>query len=228
MSNLQTHIENYLKYCEEQKRLDNKTLKAYKIDLTQFNQSALPDNPSAITSSILENFICELHKKYKPKTVKRKIASIKALFHYFEYRDIIDINPFSKVQIRFREPTTLPKTIPLSIIESFLSTIYMQRAAAKTLYQRRNALRDAAVIELLFATGIRISELCLLRLNDVRLDDGTILIFGKGSKERILQIGNDDVISILTEYKLDFVSEIGTCGYFFVNQAGHPINPFEE
>lgn len=224
MSNLQTHIENYLKYCEEQKRLDYKTLKAYKIDLIQFNQRIITENPTEITSEMLECFIGELHRKYKPKTVKRKIASIKALFHYFEYRDIININPFNKVQIRFREPTTLPKTIPLNIVESFLSTIYSLKDSAKTLYQRRNALRDAAVIELLFATGIRISELCSLRLNDIHLDDGTILIFGKGSKERILQIGNDDVISILTEYKLDFASEIETCGYFFVNQIGHPLS----
>lgn len=224
MNDLQTHIEVYLKYCEEQKRLDSKTLKAYRIDLSQFNQSIIVKTPSDINSFMIEKFIAALHKKYKPKTVKRKIASIKALFHYFEYRDIITINPFNKIQLRFREPTTLPKTIPLDIIESFLSIIYQQKSSAKTLYQRRNALRDVAVIELLFATGIRISELCSLRANDINLNNGTILIFGKGSKERILQIGNTSVLDVLIEYKADFTEEIESCGYFFANQSGHSLS----
>ena len=64
MSNLQTNIENYLKYCEEQKRLDYKTLKAYKIDLSQFCQSISTNNLTDITSSMLENYISELHQKY--------------------------------------------------------------------------------------------------------------------------------------------------------------------
>lgn len=74
----------------------------------------------------------------------------------------------------------------------------------KTNYQRRNALRDAAIAELLFSTGIRISELCSLGMNDVNLYDRTILIYGKGSKERRIQIGNDDVINILNKYEKNF------------------------
>lgn len=224
MSNLKTHIENYLEYCKEQKRLDEKTLKAYKIDLTQFQQEISQENPEDITSLLLESYICQLHSNYKPKTVKRKIASIKALFHYFEYKDIIEKNPFSKIQIRFREQTTLPKTIPLNIIESILTTIYTQKKIAKTSYQRRNALRDAAVIELLFATGMRISELCSLKTNNVNLHDGVILIFGKGSKERILQIGNESVITVLTEYRINFEKEIESSGHFFASQTGRALS----
>lgn len=95
----------------------------------------------------------------------------------------------------------MPKTIPLNTVEILLSTIYKQCSDAKTDYQKKYALRDAAVIELLFATGIQISELCSLKMNDINLYDGTILIYGKGFKERKLQIGNDDVIHILAKYK---------------------------
>lgn len=101
MNNLQTLIENYLGYCTQQKRLDAKTLKAYKIDLRQFSAFITPINASDITCYMLEEYIAQLHQKYKPKTVKRKIASLKALFHYFEYKDIVDINPFNKIQIKF-------------------------------------------------------------------------------------------------------------------------------
>jgi integrase/recombinase XerD len=224
MNNLQTRIEEYLKYCEIQKRLDAKTLKAYKIDLSQFIKEINTENFIDITPSMLENFIANLHRKYKPKTVKRKIASIKALFHYFEYRDLIEKNPFNKLQIKFREAITLPKIIPLNYIEAILSTIYDYKGSAKTKFQQKNALRDVAVIELLFATGMRISELCSLGINDINLDNGTILIFGKGSKERMLQIGNVEVINILKEYHADFLHECENCGNFFANQSGNPLS----
>ena len=224
MNHLQTHIENYLYYCQTQKRLDTKTLKAYRIDLKQFITSTQLTNISEITPDIIEAFIAQLHQQYRPKTVKRKIASLKALFHYFEYKELIDVNPFNKIHVKFREPVILPKTIPLSTLELFLSTIYKQRSTAKTSYQKRNALRDIAVIEVLFATGMRISELCSLSISDVDLYDRTILIFGKGSKERRIQIGNDDVLFVLKEYKKEFYKEMQLSKHFFVNQSGRKLS----
>lgn len=224
MHNLQIQTEQYLEFCLYQKRLDSKTLKAYRIDLKQFAETIFVSDIQQITHLVLENYIAHLHQTYKPKTVKRKIASIKAFFHYLEYREILPTNPFSKLQIHFREPVILPKTIPLHTVEMLLSTVYRQRLNASTDFQRRNALRDAAVIELLFATGIRISELCSLKASDVNLFDKTILIYGKGSKERILQIGNDSVMRILQEYKENFQVEIKHSNYFFVNQKGFQLS----
>lgn len=224
MNNLQSHISIYLKYCDTQKRLDEKTIKAYQIDLKQFTEAMQSSNVTKITSEVLENHIATLHRQYKPKTVKRKIASLKAFFHYLEYKEIIEYNPFNKIQIRFREPVILPKTIPLHTVETFLCTIYNQRRLATTTYQKRNALRDAAIIELLFATGMRISELCTLKRNDVNLFDGIILIYGKGDKERRIQIGNNDVLHILKEYEIDFQNEIKNCNYFFANQSSKPLS----
>ena len=224
MNNLQALIENYLKYCSTQKRLDEKTLKAYRIDLRQFLEQTSAFDIADITPEVLEAYIGELHKKYKPKTVKRKIASLKALFHYLEYKEIILQNPFNKIQVRFREPVILPKTIPLHTVEILLTTIYRQRSNAKTDYQKRNALRDAAVAELLFATGMRISELCTLKNADVNLYDGTILIHGKGDKERRIQIGNDAVLHVLKEYRKDFDTEIQNCNHFFANQSGKALS----
>lgn len=220
MNTSQPIITLYLEYCKTQKCLDSKTLKAYKIDLNQFYNSIAICDINNISTEILENYIGELHRKYKPKTVKRKIASIKAFFHYLEYKDLIEKNPFNKLHVRFREPVILPKTIPLNIVEKLLSTIYNQKNSAKTNYQKRNSLRDVAVIELLFATGMRISELCTLRTNDVNLYNGNILIYGKGSKERMIQIGNISVINILVEYKNEFCREIENCNHFFANQSG--------
>ncbi len=248
MNDIQEHIKNYLTYCRSQKRLDEKTLKAYRIDLRQFiswlQNYEQPEQKKApcpavrepaggtlshmpeitdITPAVLEDYLAHLHQTYKPKSVKRKIASLKALFHYLEYKEIIERNPFVKLQIKFREPIILPKTIPLYTVEQFLAVIYKQRREAQTAYQKKTALRDAAVIELLFSTGMRISELCTLGISDVNLYDGTVLIYGKGAKERRIQIGNNDVINILETYRDEFLPEMQECGHFFVNLSGSPL-----
>lgn len=223
MSNFQLFIKNYLEYCSTQKRLNEKTIKAYKIDLEQFYKQTHLTTATEINQEILESYTTNLHATYKPKTVKRKIASLKAFLHYLEYREIIDRNPFNKIQIRFREAVTLPKTIPLYTIEKLLSTMHTHCCNAKTSYQRRNALRDTAVIELLFATGMRISELCTLKCEDVNLYDGIILIHGKGNKERRIQIGNEEVLQILNKYNNNYKTEIKHGNHFFVNQSGNTI-----
>lgn len=225
MNNLQELTKNYLDYCEFQKCLNKKTLKAYCIDLKQFCQRLSDTSVTDINTTLLENHIIYLHQTYQPKTTKRKIASLKAFFHYLEYRDIIDKNPFNKINIKFREPITLPKTIPLRTIEVFLSTIYKQRTKANTEHKKKNAIRDAAIIELLFATGMRISELCSLHTKDINLQDGIILIHGKGSKERRLQIGNKDVLQILNEYiDIYHTKSQKNSSHFFLNHIGNPVS----
>lgn len=220
----QSHLSNYLAYCTAQKKLDSKTIKSYMIDLYQFLCFIEDTELEDLSIPILESYISSLHAHCKPKTVKRKIASTKAFFHYLEYKEILEKNPFDKLHIRFREPILLPKTIPLHSIESILATIYHEHQTARTPYQRRNALRDVAVIEFLFATGIRISELCNLTPNEVNLYEGSILIYGKGSKERRIHIGNEDVLDILKEYEKEYHKEIVSCNHFFASQSGKPLS----
>lgn len=213
----------YIEYCEFRKRLDAKTIKAYRIDLKQYSHFS-SDLPVCLSKNTLDQFITNLHKQYKPKTVKRKIASLKAFFHYLEYKELIKENPFTKLDIRFRESKLLPKTIPFHYIQKFLSTLYAQKEKAVSKYQLHCCIRDIAVIELLFATGMRISELCLLKPTDLDLENNTILIYGKGAKERILQLGNKEVISALISYQESFQDDITACGYFFVNRLQHKLS----
>ena len=224
MINSHQLMENYIEHCEANKRLDKKTLKAYRIDLKQFSEHLPVTVISDITPELIENYIAMLNKKYQPKTVKRKIASIKAFFHFLEYKDILNVNPFNKLQIHFREPVKLPRTIPLHTIEIFLSTIYSYQKNAKTLYQRRNALRDAAVIELLFSSGIRISELCALQPQHINLYDGTILIHGKGNKERIIPLGEYSMYYLnLYMEKRPLLEKNNQCEKLFLNNHGKGI-----
>lgn len=217
MENLETLIAKYLRDCETIKTLDKKTIKAYRIDLTQFCTFMLK-YPDFTSKTAINEYISTLHKKYQPKTVKRKIATIKAFFHYLLCEEIIFSNPFDKINAKFREPQTLPRTIPDAIIETFISTMYKQKSLANTDCKRNSILRDIAVIELLFATGVRISELCNLTLQQVDLVSYKIIIYGKGSKERMIQIGNDDVKKILLEYYSVFKDDIISTNWFFINR----------
>ncbi len=223
MENLHAIIPTYLEYVQNYKRLDEKTLKAYRIDLKQFNVYISNCTELSITK-IIEDYISGLHKQYKPKTVKRKIASLKAFFRYMEYKDITEINPFNKIQIRFREPVILPKTIPLHLIEALLSALYKQKTQTKTFHEYNCIVRDIAVIELLFATGMRISELCTLKPESVDLIDQKILILGKGRKERQLQISNPDVLTAINSYYSIFKDKIKKTGYYFINRLGHRLS----
>lgn len=150
--NLQMTISEYLDFCQYQKRLDSKTIKAYRIDLQQFLKANSNLDILSITTGILEDYL------------------------------------------------------------------------ETTAFRRKNTLRDIAVIELLFSTGMRISELCSLQDTNVDLISRNILIYGKGSKERHIQIGNDDVCQILYKYREVFYYEIQNGGYFFVNQSGRPLS----
>ena len=172
----------------------------------------------------MSGMVTEMHDIYKPKTVKRKIASIKAWYHYLEFQDLIPVNPFNKIRIHFRTPQTLPKTSPLHTIQTLLSTMYREHRGAATPFRQKKILRDIAIVEVLFSTGIRISELCSLRISDVDLYDGTILIFGKGAKERLIQIGSRDVLQLLIQYKQTFYREIEQTGRFFVNPDASPLS----
>lgn len=223
MNTLRNYISEYIEYCEYRKRLDSKTLKAYKIDLKQF-EIFCTDLSDCFAKNVVDDFITNLHKQYKPKTVKRKIASLKAFFHHMEYKELLNENPFTKLDIRFREAKLLPKTIPFHSIQTFLSTLYAQKKLAESEYQLRCCIRDIAVIELLFATGMRISELCSLKPSDIDFESNSILIYGKGAKERIIQLGNQEVISALVLYQETFKKDIEICGYFFVNRLQHKLS----
>ena len=216
--NLQQEIENYLECCQYQKKLSQKSIKAYAIDLKQFVSFIGYKNEQCLTKVEILSYISELHKTYSPKTVKRKLASLRAFFNYLEFEEIIEINPLRRIKTKFQEPKVLPKVISLEIIEQLLSAVHKEYNHAKTEYKKFVALRDVAVIEALFATGMRVSELCSLRVEDINLANGCIHIMGKGSKERLIQIGNNEVLAILGEYYKTNAIRIRQGGFFFVNR----------
>lgn len=214
--NLQEKVKPYLEYCTYRKELDTKTIKAYRIDLTQFFsyvQSAEPEKET------IEQYITDLHKKYKQKTIKRKIASIKAFYIYLEEEELVEQNPFRKIKVKFKETIILPRIIPREEIEQLLNYIYASISSLSGI-QYKHTLRDASVIEVFFATGARVYEISNIRAENINLNSGLIRIMGKGRKERYIQISNTAVLDILRKYYEENEPEIKKSGYFFINNRG--------
>ena len=215
--NLQDKVKPYLEYCTYRKELDAKTVKAYRIDLTQFFSYVQSTEPEKET---IEQYITELHKKYKQKTIKRKIASIKAFYSYLEEEELVEQNPFRKIKVKFKETIILPRIIPREEIEQLLNCIYASLSSLSGI-QYKHSLRDAAVIEVFFATGARVYEISNIRAENINLNSGLIRIMGKGGKERYIQISNTAVLDILRKYYAENEPEIKKSGYFFINNRGN-------
>lgn len=216
--NYNEQVKKYLEYCEFRKELDWNTLKAYRIDLKQFFEFTQEDMPE---KNKIEDYITELHKKYKQKTIKRKIASIKAYYNYLEECEIIEDSPFRKIKVKFKETIILPKIIPREEIESLLNYMYSceHRNDKEKMY--KYWLRDISVIETLFATGARVYEVSNIKLDCINLNTGLIKIMGKGGKERYIQIASAEILNILKKYYKHNSEAIKKSGFFFVNSRGN-------
>ena len=208
--------EQYLVFCKYRKELDDKTLKAYRIDLRQYFEWVKSEEPGKLE---IEEYITKLHISFKQKTVKRKLASIKAFYNYLEEEELIEENPFRKIKVKFKEAVVLPRIIPREEIELLLNYMYNHKPNSK----RKTVggwKRDVTIIEMFFATGARVYEISNIRAECVDLKSGLICFKGKGNKERYVQIGNQEVLKWMREYYLENQEEIEICGFFFVNNRG--------
>lgn len=223
MNKLRHWISRYLSDCKYQKGLDGKTLKAYRIDLDYFS-AFIEASGQGLTRESITAYISILRRRYKPRTVKRRVASVKAFCGYLEYEGLAKENPFARLRLKLKTPLLLPRTIPLADIEGILAAAYRTQKLMANPAREKAVLRDIAVLELLFATGARVSELCALRTGDVRLEEGEIKIYGKGAKERFVQIANPDVLASLRRYRRAYEGAAPKPDAFFINERNNPLS----
>jgi len=226
---LASAIKNFNFHCEFEKNLSQKTMQAYRVDLRQFEQykDYANSNIAEFDKYKLKDYVQDLYSQnLKAKTIKRKLAVLKALFTYLEFDEIIVISPFRKMKIQIKEPKQLPKTMELKEIQKILKYLYKLRVsfADKSIYSYGALVRDIVIIELLFSTGIRVSELCSIKCSNINLQTGVIKIKGKGDKERIVQICDSEAKKLLKEYWSLFSEEIELTQNLLVNRLGNPIS----
>ena len=201
-SNADRVLETYLVHCRCEKRLDEKTVKAYRCDLGQF--LAWTASRQLVWSEVMKGdvsaYIAHLNGSFAPASAKRKVASVRAFYAYCEDEGLVAMTPFYGLKVSIREPKRLPRTIPLAD----LSRMFEQGAdvARDSVYERFRHARDRAIIEVLIATGVRVSELCGLDDQDFDPVAKTLLIFGKGAKERIIQVESGCTLDALERYRV--------------------------
>ncbi|MDY0133075.1 MAG: tyrosine-type recombinase/integrase [Desulforegulaceae bacterium] len=173
-------VLKFLSFLETEKNSSAHTITGYHRDLKDFyfyiknNFSQL--NPEDIEKDQVRNYLYFLHsKKYKPSSIRRKIASLASFYNYLLKIDLVKKNPCTGISLP-KLPQTIPSFIGIDDMFYFLDSI-----SVKTWLDARNK----AVFELMYSTGIRVSELVGLNVDDI-FDSGFIKVFGKGRKERII------------------------------------------
>ena len=168
-------IGEYLEYLELEKGLSQNTLDAYRCDLEGFSDSAEIDNIQEVDRLIINSYVRSLReKKYAPTSIIRKVASLRGFFKWAYSVGILEKNPASTLE-QPKVPQRLPKVVTIKEIEEML-------------HNNLTPLQHV-IMELLYSAGLRVSELVNLKINDIDLSSKYIRCFGKGSKERIIPIG---------------------------------------
>ena len=218
MEQLNKIIKTYLDACAYEKELSPHTVKAYRIDLAQF--SRFTDGAWA-DKDALGAYIKHLNANFSPRSVKRKLASVRAFYHDLELNGVLEDNPFNKLRIKIHAPQQLPRTIPEQVIRELLRCAYDAYAP-----ERRKVLRDIFVLELLFSSGARVSELCALSIDTFFVDESgmRLLIRGKGRKERIIQLTTPELIRLGQRYCAAYAEDIRRTGMILINDRGAPLS----
>lgn len=217
---MEKELKDYYSFLKFEKGLAKNTLDSYKHDLkiyVTFMNSIGISKFSDIKSSDLEAFVLELSELYySSATIARYIASIRGL-HSFLFStnkvsaDITELIEAPQVDRK------LPEVLSYEMIEEILSQIDVTTPLG---------IRDRAMIELLYACGLRVSELINLRFSDIFFDDEIITIFGKGSKERVIPIGTEAIKWLDTYEKKArtfLLKDVKEEGIVFLNQRGKKI-----
>lgn len=181
------YISSFCDYLLHQKRSSPHTVVAYKKDLEQFSQFLSGQfaltNITEVNSQIIRSWIVSLlEDEISTTTINRKISTLKTFFKYLQKNEIIDKNPLLKIIT----PKT-KKSLPVFVNEKEIYNLFENITFRNNLEEIQNKL----ILELLYSTGIRLSELIEIKINSIDLNNLTIKVLGKRNKERIIPISNN-------------------------------------
>lgn len=216
-------LNSFITEIKNTKNLDNKTLKAYFSDLTNFIEFINNQESKIINSENIINYIDSLKKikNLKDSSIKRKIISLKIFTQYLFDNNFLTTNPFQKLKFKYKHEHKLPKILTIEEVERLLNCITSSFSLLSSNFKIYEGTRDLAIIDLLISTGIRIGEICLIKLADINIKNKTLLIHGKGKKERLLFLSCEDTIKNLKKW-LDIRSNHQN-NHLFLNRYGNPL-----
>lgn len=223
MKDLDLIISEYLALSQSTKNLSPKTIIAYQSDLTDFN--CYIRNKGLNEEHVLD-YIQELsqNRKLKDSTITRKIIVLKIFFEYLHSKNYIEDNFFKTHIFKYKKEKRLPKTLAIQETAKLLTYVSKQRVAANSAFEIWKTARNLALIDILISTGIRIAEAASISMDDVIMSEHTILIHGKGRKQRLIYISCPQTWTNLTQWlKIRNANTLNT-DKIFVNRYGNPIS----
>ncbi|MGB9665328.1 MAG: site-specific tyrosine recombinase XerD [Ignavibacteria bacterium] len=214
-------LKEFLTYLKLMRNYSQNTIESYKRDiqrLIDFLESKGIDDFNDVDKTILSSFFSTLNTLgLSTKSIARNYSSIKSFFRYLSTNEFIENNP----AIKFKGPKISvhpPEILSLAEIEKILD-----QPNTKTLL----GIRDKAMLEFAYATGVRVSELLNLKKNDLFLNEEVVRIFGKGSKERLVPIGSHAIYWLnqyLTKVRPALAKKIISAEFVFLNSRGKKLS----
>ena len=207
------YIEEFIDYLRFEKKYSENTISSYKRDLNKTNTYIKKDF-AKLNKKDIQNYIQKISKSENASSVSRCISTLKSFYKFLELNKYTNKNPLTTIT----NPKTvkkLPKILSEEEIEKLLDI------NLKTDFDYRNK----AMLELMYSSGLRVSELINLNVNDIDLSNASVRIFGKGSKERIIPL-NDYAIDALNNYILNHRRSLfkhGESNYLFLNNHGNKM-----
>lgn len=205
-----------------EKGLASNTISAYMRDIQAFlidvESTADHNSPIEFSPTAIINHLASLQfRGIAQRSLARKLSSIRSFCAFLKDEDYRSNDPSESISIQFKA-RRLPKVIPLGWVDQLLNASDISQ---------REGLRDRAIIEVLYATGLRVSELAALTLGDVNLDHGFLRSIGKGNKERLVPIGKSAIRAIMRYMQNSrplFLKHGKTSPYIFLNRTGTKLS----
>lgn len=215
-------IQEFSSYLEHEKRSSAHTLKNYVVDLTQFQDFLTASRRSSslqisdIDHAIIREYLATLFGKKNPTSIARKLSSLRSFFGFCLKKGHIKTNPAKEVPAP-KVPKRVPKFLTVDEVFALLDLPETTGVLGR---------RDKAILELLYASGLRVSELVGLNAEDINLGEGTVKVLGKGRKERIVPVGKKacEAVNRYLELRPALVSDGNEHKAVFVNRHGDRLS----
>ncbi|MEN7550115.1 tyrosine-type recombinase/integrase [Rapidithrix thailandica] len=211
-------LASYLNFLKYERRASQHTLQSYQNDLQQFEKFCLEQNPEFALERAeyyhIRAWVIQLmEKQYNPRSVNRKIASLNAFYKFLLQKKIIEKSPTQKLlSLKYH------KNLPVFIKKNETEQLFDPSNFKKDLYGQR----DLVVMELLYGTGIRLSELTSLKISAIDFNQKTLKVLGKNNKERLIPI-HKNLLNLLKNY-VDLINGT-TEGYLITTKNGKKAYP---
>lgn len=212
---MKQHIKKFLKFLSNEKNYSYHTINNYKIDLNHFLKFNKNKNTFIITKNDIRNYLKYLDSlNYKTSSISRMLSSLRSFYNYLLKEQIITYNPFKNIK-NPKKDHRLPNFLKYEDLEKILATCD----------DTPLGIRNALIIELLYSTGIRLSELVNIKINDIDYSNNIIKVLGKGNKERIVYFGKY-AVECLNSYfnnSRNILLKAKKTDCLLINYLGNPI-----